>query len=306
MRLLPVKAVAEIIQSASRVFADKEELNNFLQKNYWNKQSGQYDFHFEPFRPDGKTILQYKEFIDSKKNKSRILLLGSTPELRDLLADYYPQSKIFINDFSWRMIVAMIEYLKIADPEKEIWVKSDWLENPFPDKYFDVVVGDLLLLQFSPEQEPVFLNKINRILSGGGKFIMRCRFRKKLATDINFETVFENAIEQSREPDMERDATLLFWKLVDFSTGDARMVNREKIMSMVERAAASNSHPLFIRVQQKAKCWFENDAVRWAWASPFRNDLRSLLTKYFAIEGEQISGEDDAAGFVIYELAKPV
>lgn len=114
-----------------------------------------------------------KAVIKNKKN-ARALVLGSTPELRDILAELKVET--IICDISYEMMLAMSEVIKKAKPEKEIWIKAPWEENPLPEKYFDIIVGDLVLgnvpwqvkkkfipKEFLAKYHPIYVLKNNKL-----------------------------------------------------------------------------------------------------------------------------------------------
>lgn len=141
---------------------------------YWERQSHSWDWNAPPVRPSKGEIEIYGDFLKRKDRKSRILVLGSTPELRDLVSA--TDAKIYVADFSYRMPAAMLRFTRNVDPLKEKWIKDNWLELPFPPKFFDVILGDVVLHQVTPNLELTFLEKIRSLLENDGFFITRLFF----------------------------------------------------------------------------------------------------------------------------------
>src|SRR5215467_8440148 len=69
--------------------------------------------------------------------QAEILVLGATPELRAMLADF-PGVRVTIIDCVLPMIQAMTALVD-AESLNEIWIRGDWLTAPLPSHYFDVV-----------------------------------------------------------------------------------------------------------------------------------------------------------------------
>src|SRR3989344_2055774 len=142
---------------------------------YWERQSYFWDKVACPVRPSKGDIEIYSNFLKRKSQKNSILILGSTPEVRDLVSKE-TNAKIYVADFSYNMPSAMLRFTQEVDVLKETWIKSNWLELPFPTKFFDVVLGDVVLHQVTPILEPTLLKKIKYLLKDDGLFITRLFF----------------------------------------------------------------------------------------------------------------------------------
>src|SRR3989344_3465836 len=92
----------KIIKNLLKMYLPRND--HEAQKDYWDSQSSEWRYIAEPFRPSNRELKYYENFLDTVNDKKRILLLGSTPELRDLFARYYNASKIYLCDFSWKML----------------------------------------------------------------------------------------------------------------------------------------------------------------------------------------------------------
>ncbi len=123
-------------------------------------------------RPSPRELEIYKKLVGPITQRKKVLVLGPTPELRDLVAGH----DVVVADRSPTCIKEATKYLTTADPRSEQQVVGDWLSLPFPDGYFDIVLGDLVLNQFPPGKEEGFLRKVSRICAGTGKFVSRFSF----------------------------------------------------------------------------------------------------------------------------------
>ena len=123
-------------------------------------------------RPSPQDLAIYKKFIGPIAQGKKVLVLGPTPELRDLVAGH----NVVVADRSPTCIEEATKYLTTADPRNEQGVVGDWLSLPFPDGYFDIILGDMVLNQFPPGKEEGFLRNVRRICADTGKFVSRFSF----------------------------------------------------------------------------------------------------------------------------------
>ena len=126
-----------------------------------------------PSRISKEEIQNYRNWLkkaNEKKESKKALVLGATPEIRDILKEN--NYEITIIDINTEMILAMTSLLKTKNPD-EIFVKANWLNNPLADNYFDVVVGDAILPNIPLKDRTQLLSKINRLLKPNGIFITR-------------------------------------------------------------------------------------------------------------------------------------
>lgn len=130
-------------------------------------------YYTPPGRPSKQAIKVYKRFVIKAIKGVRNpkgLVFGSTPELRDLLAEL--GLEVTIIDINLEMILAMSELTKRKNLD-EIIVKADWLSNPLDSHYYDVVLGDLVLSNIPPKKQPNFLKEIKRLLKQNGHWITK-------------------------------------------------------------------------------------------------------------------------------------
>lgn len=111
----------------------------------------QWEKYTPPVRPSEQDMLTIRERLErvlaetgaTEERKAQVLVLGSTPETRNMLAGL-PNVRVTLMDYMLQMTVAMTEMVT-ADPFDEVWIKGDWLNAPLPEHYFDAVISDLVL-----------------------------------------------------------------------------------------------------------------------------------------------------------------
>jgi len=123
----------------------------------------------------GPNILRiYEELlVKAIKNKPnfKALVLGSTPETRELVNKY--NGHLCSIDISIEMMLKTKELVKIESEKLEHLLRSDWLDNPLAENYFDVVLGDGVANNVSLDNQKLFISQLHRVLKPGGHLIIR-------------------------------------------------------------------------------------------------------------------------------------
>ena len=134
----------------------------------WRDISRDYCKLVIPNRPSPDDCQNYGLLINQVlKNKKRpkILVLGSTPELRSLLFAYtcLKKAQVYCVDFSESMYKAMTDFIA-KTPLKEKFKKANWLKTGFKDNFFDLVVGDEVICNVAAKNHLKLFQEIKRIL----------------------------------------------------------------------------------------------------------------------------------------------
>jgi SAM-dependent methyltransferase len=138
----------------------------------WTSVSQNWAALIPPERPSKGEIAIYEDYLCkaiSKRKACNALLLGATPELRDLLAKYKINTTIV--DINPVMVRAMDELLEYSDAKEEV-VISNWLDINLKSRQFDVILCDMgLHWIFFEDWDKFFKNKL-KLLKKDGYFIM--------------------------------------------------------------------------------------------------------------------------------------
>lgn len=113
-----------------------------------------------------------RQAIKHKKNP-RVLILGATPELRDLVLQY--NCYTLAVDVSWPVLCAMHEVMKYKDHPANAVLQNDWLtaRAALQDQSFDAILGDVVLNNIPAADHLPLLRDLNALLKRGGYFITR-------------------------------------------------------------------------------------------------------------------------------------
>lgn len=109
-----------------------------------------------------------KEILKKNKNP-KALVLGVTPEIRDLLAKY--KIRTVCLDNSHLMIKTMGYLIKTKNPKEKI-IKGDWFKMPFKDNTFDFVISDAPQDNFPFSLWHKFFNNIFKVLKPNGYLML--------------------------------------------------------------------------------------------------------------------------------------
>lgn len=256
-----------------------------------------------PNRPTEKELEIYRAFMAGIPGEiSKILILGATPELRDLAAKMKMQT--FVCDFSPLMPYGMMKFLRFAKTQEEIWIKANWLDMPFADNFFDIIVGDLSLRHINPETQERFLNKISHILKPEGRLVMRTHvinptYQKRSYRDILDETMALFYTKKKYEV-----MGVLLSRLFDSSTKDKK-INLEEIRFAVKKYISIYKMPFSYRlflhefIEKRIKHYYLNPT------SQSKEEVEELLNKFFRILGrEHDDTYPESEFYPIYKLEK--
>lgn len=299
-KLLDKEEINILDNEIHKHFLGKQSANfEHQHRGYWERQVDFWGSNVPPVRPSEEDINVYKNFLRQANQKNNILILGSTPELRDLVSEE-TSAKIYVADFSYRMPVAMLKFTKNVDPLKETWVKGSWLDLPFPSKFFDVILGDVALHQLTPELEPVFLEKMKSFLKDDGFFITRIffldeKFLKNDLRDITKKILIGPFTYQQKSSLLRLQTVWLFSDLAKRKFN--RRLSAEKFGELLKEfpdKIMKEAHSILVA---------DRDSYR-HWSPPEEKDLIRMISQYFSVKDRRMANDYSYAEyFPIFLLA---
>ena len=124
-------------------------------------------------RPSKDDIKNYNRLLKialKDIEQPKVVLLGSTPEIRNLLYKY-KNVKVYCVDMTEDMYQSMKAFIKHKN-SREKFIRSNWLEMSKKIKDADVVIGDYVSGNIGAHLDK-FLLEIQKILKPNGYFIVR-------------------------------------------------------------------------------------------------------------------------------------
>lgn len=180
----------------------------------WEQETGFIWNHSltPPWRPSANDISNYRRASKSSKQKSgfRSLVLGATPELRDLAAE--SQGEIIVADQSAHMIKQMASLMKKKPKGKKI--VGDWLGLDLKPGSMNVIFGDLVLRLIPFSRQERFLKLMRSILADDAAMIMRIHLVNTSLKSIPADKIIRKIME-NRGPGRVQRSNLLVSRLLD-------------------------------------------------------------------------------------------
>ncbi|MFA5993025.1 MAG: class I SAM-dependent methyltransferase [Candidatus Pacearchaeota archaeon] len=159
-----------------------------------------------PARPSKEEIDFYeKSILKVSQNKDiKVLILGVTPELRDICTKY--KLDVTLVDISKDMAEAMENLVKNKNPKEKI-VIANWLDMKFDTK-FDLVMGDIVINLFGLEDWDLFLKKIKNTLVENGHFLTRLMLDSPLRKNVTLAEMITQFKQGKEIGNLDRTAVL--------------------------------------------------------------------------------------------------
>jgi ubiquinone/menaquinone biosynthesis C-methylase UbiE len=268
----------------------------------WRRYASNWKTRSSPWRVSKGDIQIYKNILE-KELPGKILILGSTPELRDLVSS--TGNKVTLIDICPEMIISMGSLLKKSKVSEEMHILADWRSMPFLDNSFDIILGEYIWLLFSTKDQTVLIKELSRILKPKGVMLSRSHFCDTSYIGKNLEQLVEENLPPHKSSDEEKRAQreILLSRILDASTN-----------LKTERQDAHKATKIVKKMMDKEKYLkhlpFLNDLYsslegRTNWSSNTRKQLEQRLSKSFIIE-QEITSEDyaDSVFFPVLKLRK--
>lgn len=221
----------------------------------------------------------YKELLKKaigKKKNFKALVLGATPELRDLVLEKV--GELVTIDISWEMIKKATSLMKYQNHPREIIVKADWLDSPLRSNNFDVILGDGPFANLSFLDQNRLFKEIKRLLKPRSFVILR-----------DFVRGLERKIRRLEEIDLDFGRKEIHWFDLFFDSlcysdivprfynPKTGLLNIDKFLREFLKAYSKR------RISKKSleACeWAEGSGVRTLWPKP---KFEKLFKKYFKL-----------------------
>lgn len=250
----------------------------------WKQIAENWETYFyPPSRPSKQEVTTYKAWltqITGNKEGLRGLVLGATPELRDILNQKY--FKTHAIDINMEMIISLSNLVEHKNPD-EVLVKANWLENPLQDNYFDVVLGDAVFPNIPWEKRAQFYNEITRILKPNGYFLNRAFFapqKKRYETIDDIFTAFAQ-----KEASNQTAIELVFEIQLYTRDPQDRLGSMENVRKVVEKLRSANDfiskHAELNKTVEIIWNYWLGGISNKVWIYPLQQEEEAEYKKYF-------------------------
>ena len=146
-----------------------------MSDDLWGEETArQWEKFQPPSRPSKSELEVYERYIKKLPNDSVSMLMGSTPEIRDMFAK--EKKKVYVIDWSESNYRALKTLMREKDTSNEVFLNQDWREMKF-DFGFDFIIGDLALLVLNRVDSIKVMKNIAKCLKKDGKSIQRMWIR---------------------------------------------------------------------------------------------------------------------------------
>lgn len=268
----------------------------------WEHNATRWPHLTPPWRPSEGDIAMYRKLCGSKL-RGNILILGSTPELRDLVAQEQREHLPVLVDGSIAMLNTTTELLSRADPDNEIWIKSDWCSVPLENESFDLILGDMVWWVLSVQQQSRVQEKIAQLLKKDGLFISRFRMHNDALIDVSPSHIIEKYTRQVNNVKTERSVlrNALLSELYDATADRARkQISRKRVEESLLNAA--------VHTHDTHEQEFIHEAARSIvgadWTIQTRADILDALECTFNLLAEERAEDYDATFYPVLAFAR--
>ena len=127
-----------------------------------------------PARPTKNQLLLYEQVIckTCKLHKNpEVLVLGATPELRDLCIKH--RCKVMAVSPGRQALEAMTYLMKYKHHPYNTAIESNWLNMPLADTSYDLALTDIALTGNPRKNHEPILQEVHRLLKPSGFFFLR-------------------------------------------------------------------------------------------------------------------------------------
>lgn len=272
-----------------RLRTQKQAWKNLSQKDSWEKFTS-------PSRPSRDDIRNYNRMIQiSLKNKMNpeILVLGSTPEIRDMLVKFslLQKAKITCLDMSEDMYRAMSGLLKNDNMSNETFVLGNWINTKL-DKKFDIILGDYVVDNIDHASREEFLKNISGLLKKDGAFIIRDYVLTKKYKSISMQDIFTSYASQVKNEKITiKEAANWIWNDLlwdSYFKNDKGLVSlgflESEVLDFGRKIKSSvKKNPLLEGIYDYFLLYFELLKSKY-WTTTTKEKEEKLLKKFFKIK----------------------
>jgi spermidine synthase len=129
--------------------------------------------HTSITRPGSSELSFFEECLENlrrQRSDARILILGSSPELRELAAKMNIHTTVVANDLE---VIERTSKLMSKKNKAEEWLEGDIIQLPLRKASFDMIFGDHIMSNVAPFNNEKFYERMKEILKNDGSVVIR-------------------------------------------------------------------------------------------------------------------------------------
>jgi Methyltransferase domain len=245
----------------------------------WDALARSWNNFLSPCRPDQEDLKIIRKLlqqrISSGSSSQKLLVLGSTPEFRDLV----PQLGIDVTIIDQNQsMVEFMQRLQLAPNVKETVVLEDWFSYlPRVKQQFDVILCDLTQSNIPYEKREEFYSSIASALIPGGEFIDRIYKYDEPSMCVPLETIVDK-IESSNGCDLVTMNEILYWLLISDRVLECRLAD---LGQLYHELVSIGNYRKVHRAAEYLQEYLAPGSVTWWWGTPWNilcNDYPGSLS----------------------------
>ncbi len=189
----------------------KNNMESFskVKKQEWQTWAKTWRAFYAPWVPSQERINIYRSLIKKYVKGRDVLILGSTPRVRDLLASL--RFNVMLVDISPLMVRAMTSLRKTKSPEKIVF--NNWLKMNL-NKKFDLIIGDSTTCNLQPKDYQNYFKNIKKHLKDDGAVILQNPSTVRTKSKITFSKIIKKV---KQNPDYYKNYLNRAYDYVDLS-----------------------------------------------------------------------------------------
>src|SRR3989344_4784611 len=302
-RLFPKEVIEFVIQAAESALGRKLPYSE-RNKRFRSRMAKPHILEkiVPPASPSEDDIAIFRKYIKNVKPGGSLLLLGSTPKIRELLQSC--GKEYTIADFSYHMISGNLKISKNVDPAREIWMKINWHDLPSKIRPVDFAIGDLILNQIPPAGQTEFLKKMNLLLKPGGILAIKENFVNQDLASRTSEKIIQDTLKKLSKENATTLITLLSYRLRDRFRNETKTADPLMLAEALMNYAPKNElererlRRLLKEIMKKSRDNLHYNAQK-------KEEIESNISAYFKIDEICYpSDHEDAEYFPVYILRK--
>lgn len=276
----------------------------------FNKTAKIWSFYTPPARPSRDDLFYFEKFIrQTIKNKrnARILVLGATPEFREMLLKFSlaQNTQVTLIDVS-PVIVREMDTLIHFPNKNEKKVIGNWLKMPFARRSFNAVIGHAVLEQIDRKNKDLILKNIDRALKPGGVFVVCTNIILNKFKSRNIKEGIKRYINLYLKSKLDLRTAVnyldaMIWRASMFKNKE-RIIWMRPILDQLKKMKPKNKvEKLFINKVMAT----QGLSIDYKWWPETKKDYEKLFKKYFSIKEVVFSRDYEFANSCpIYYLIK--